>query len=88
MMNKVGTRLGALALALVLCSQMLLPALAAEGDTVFIASTQELVRLAEHCVSDAWSEGRTVVLTADLELNGSFTPIPVFRGTFDGNGQD
>lgn len=36
MMNKVGTRLGALALALVLCSQMLLPALAAEGDTVFI----------------------------------------------------
>ena len=86
MMNKVGTRLGALALALVLCSQMLLPALAAEGDTVFIASTQELVRLAEHCVSDAWSEGRTVVLTADLELNGSFTPIPVFRGTFDGNG--
>lgn len=85
-MNKCMKRLGALALAAVLCGQSVLPALAAEGDTVTVSTAQELLRLAEHCVSDAWSEGRTVVLAADLELDGSFAPIPVFRGTFDGNG--
>lgn len=77
---------GALLLALVLCGQTVLPALAAGADTVCISNPQELLRLAEHCVSDAWSEERTVVLTADLELTGAFAPIPVFRGTFDGNG--
>lgn len=85
-MNSNKMRLGALILALALCGQTFLPALAAGEDTVTISSAQELFQLAERCVSDAWSEGRTVALTADLELDGAFSPIPVFRGTFDGNG--
>ena len=80
-------RAGALLLAAVLWGQMLLPALAAEGNTIYISNVRELIRLSEQCVSDTWSQGVTVVLTADLHLASSgFTPIPVFGGTFDGAG--
>ncbi len=64
-----------------------LRALAIEGDTVYIGSVSDLEYLAEKCVQDVWSQGVTVRLTTDLDLTGSdFACIPLFRGSFDGQG--
>lgn len=81
-------RLGALALALLLCVGTL-PASAAgeEGETITISSPHDLVTLAENCALDDWSRGKTVVLTADVDLGAvPFRPIPIFGGRFLGNG--
>ncbi len=52
---------------------------------IHIRSTEELAELSRRCVLDTWSQGVTVLLEKDLSLSSSdFTPIPVFRGTFDG----
>ena len=84
---KTSKRICAAALALLLCLGLLpSPALGA-GDTVEIATPHDLVELAGKCALDTWSEGKTVVLTADLDLTAvPFSPIPSFRGTFEGNG--
>lgn len=59
----------------------------ADGDTVTIASVEDLEKLAKNCRLDTWSQGKTVVLAEDLDLTGSdFTSIPTFGGTFDGGG--
>ena len=59
----------------------------AENDTITIASVEDLEALAKNCKLDTWSQGKTVVLTADLDLTDSdFTSIPTFGGTFDGGG--
>ncbi len=65
------------------------PALAksVSPQTVYIASADDLLALAKNCSLDSWSHGRTVVLTADIDLKAkNFTPIPIFGGTFDGRG--
>lgn len=90
-MCRFAKRLAALVLsALILFAAVpagALRALAIEGDTVYIGSVSDLEYLAEKCVQDVWSEGVTVYLTADLDLTGSdFTCIPLFSGTFDGQG--
>lgn len=85
-MKKYSIRAGALLLALAVCAS-LLPAASAEARTVAVSDARELMALAEHCRMDGWSEGLIVELTADIDLLGTgFTPIPVFRGTFRGNG--
>ncbi len=65
-------------------------ALAAEPEsteTIKITSADDLLELAVQCTSDAWSEGKTIVLTRDISLSGhDFTPIPLLAGTFDGRG--
>lgn len=59
----------------------------AEGDTITIHDASGLLKLAQSCTSDTWSQGVTVVLAADISLAGTgFPTIPVFRGTFDGAG--
>ena len=63
----------------------LLPARAAE-EVFSIATPQDLARFAQLCTKDTWSQGVTAELTADLEVDGGFTPIPIFQGTFHGNG--
>ena len=63
------------------------PALAADADTVKITSAEDLMELSALCTSDAWSEGKTIVLTRDINLTGcDFSPIPLLSGTFDGKG--
>ncbi len=58
-----------------------------ESGTVYIRTAEDLRSLAEQAVLDTWSAGRTVVLLADIDLQGeTFTPIPLFAGTFDGRG--
>lgn len=79
-------RFAALLLAGLLLSGQVLPALAAAPDLV-IDSREDFLTFAQNCTSDAWSQGLTVSLTADIDLSGSgFTAIPIFQGTFHGNG--
>lgn len=83
-------RTAALALAVwMLLSLTLTAAQAARTDeaTVTIANERDFLNFAKHCVLDTWSQGKTVILTADLNLDGTeFTPIPTFGGTFQGQG--
>lgn len=83
-------------LSVLLCVLLLLPcftigALAAEDDTetVRISTAGELMELAANCVSDTWSQGKTILLENDINLTGlDFTPIPLLSGTFDGQGHN
>ena len=62
-------------------------ALAADPDTVEISSAEDLAELSALCTSDAWSEGKTIVLARNISLTGcDFSPIPLLAGTFDGRG--
>lgn len=63
------------------------PVVYADGENITVASVEKLEELAKNCKLDTWSQGKTVTLTADLDLTGSdFTSIPTFGGTFDGGG--
>ena len=88
-------RLWAALLALCLVLALTLPVFAegessadiTEKETYHIGTMDELLQLADHCRLDSWSENRTVMLDADLELTGSgFSGIPSFSGVFLGQG--
>lgn len=52
-----------------------------------ISSAEEFLAFAGNCHSDKWSRGKNVTLAEDIDLTGAeFEMIPVFAGTFDGNG--
>lgn len=90
-MNRFAKRLTALLLSVLILFAAVpagaLHALAVDGDTMYIGSVSDLEYLAEKCVQDVWSQGLTVLLTDDLDLTGSsFAGIPLFSGTFDGQG--
>ena len=54
-------------------------------ETVHIATAEDFLQLAENCRLDSWSQGRTVVLDADLDVSGTeFAGIPTFGGVFQG----
>lgn len=58
-----------------------------DSKTITISSLKEFLRFAQFLNSDADSEGKSWVLTTDIDLAGTdFSMIPVFAGTFDGNG--
>lgn len=79
-------RIGALLLAACLTAG-LVPAFAADGDTVRIRTAEQLAALSRDCTLDTWSQGKTVVLEADIDLTGTdFEPIPTFGGVFEGGG--
>ena len=87
--NRRFERVLCLLLALLLPSGLLpaASAKAADEDTLSIGTVQELLDFSKSCSLDTWSQGKTVVLTADLSLEGvDFSPIPTFGGVFDGNG--
>ena len=86
--NKRFSRLLALALSLVLGLSLSLPALAAgEDDIIYIHTAKDLCAFSDSCAYDAWSRGKTVLLTADISLRGvDFEPIASFSGTFNGGG--
>ena len=46
-----------------------IPASAA-GETITIATEEDLIALSENCRLDSWSRGKTVELTVDLDLRG------------------
>ncbi len=53
---------------------------------IVIRTGKELEQLAENCMLDTWSQGKRVLLKADIDLKGEFIQIPSFGGGFDGNG--
>ena len=56
-------------------------------DAVYLSSPEDILNLAENCISDAWSRDRVFVLKNDIDLSGTeFTSIPTFGGTFLGQG--
>ena len=62
------------------------------GDTVEIANVAQLIAFAQSVNAGNTYAGKTVVLTADIDLNNvDWTPIGnwdnAFEGTFDGNGK-
>lgn len=83
---KCKKRIGALLLAAALTAG-LFPASAADAGTVEIATPAQLSAFARDCSLDTWSQGKTVVLTADIDLTSAdFSPIPTFGGVFEGGG--
>ena len=84
--HAIPARLTAILLAALLALTAAAPALAAEANVIHIRTAGDLTRLAEQCALDTWSQGKTVVLEADLTLGADFAPIPTFGGTFDGGG--
>ncbi len=59
----------------------------AEENELVIRTVEEFLEFGKACTSESYSQGKTVRLEADLDLTGSgFEPVPVFCGTFDGNG--
>lgn len=59
----------------------------AEGQIVEISTAEELNEFGKKCQSAVYSQNMTAVLTADIDLSQiEFSPIPVFSGTFNGNG--
>lgn len=89
-MTKRNHRLPALLLALCLMVSLTVPVFCsaqAEGDVVVISNEAQFRAFAQNCALDTWSQGKTVRLTADLNLAGEeSTPIPTFGGTFLGQG--
>ena len=73
-------------LALLLLISLCPAALAAEKGALSIGTLEELADFADRCASDAYSKDLTVVLTADIDAAGTEMAIPVFSGTFDGQG--
>lgn len=53
---------------------------------LIISDAEGLIQFAKDCRLDSFSKGLYVTLSTDISLSGEFTPIPVFGGTFDGNG--
>lgn len=59
----------------------------AETEVLVIRTAEDLEALSRKCSSEDYSLGKTVRLEADIQLSGrDFQPIPVFAGTFEGNG--
>lgn len=79
-------RLWALLTCLALLTSLTLPA-AAEDEVFSISSAEDWEEFVRLSTRDVWSQGMTVELNADLDLSGSgSTPVPIFQGTFHGNG--
>ncbi len=74
-------------LCMVLILSAAVPALAEETADVVISNAEEFLAFAESCRLDSYSQGLTVSLKADIDLSGAdFNGIPIFCGTFLGNG--
>lgn len=86
-MNTWKTRAASLLLALCLLAGTALAAAPGAEAAITISSAGQLEAFAKNCSLDTWSQGKTVRLAADLDLEGrDFTPIPTFGGIFLGEG--
>lgn len=64
----------------------LCPAAFAVEECTTIGTLKELKDFAKRCTSDSYSKGSSVVLTADIDADGAAVSVPVFLGSFDGQG--
>ncbi len=83
--NKLPARILSGALILVLMVSLCPTVFAAEGS-VTIGTLKELKDFSKQCASDSYSKGLSAVLTADIDADGAAISIPVFLGSFDGQG--
>ena len=73
----------------VLLAVMILPIISviADNSYIVIRTAEDYAALVSKCKNDAWSQGKTVSLEADIDLSyDEFKPIPTFGGYFRGNG--
>ncbi len=64
---------------------------AASSAVIEIGSAEEWTAFAASCSSEDATRGKRVVLTANIDLSGqpdTAAPVPVFCGTFEGNGHE
>lgn len=89
-MKPFANRMLAALLSLCMAAALAAPAVRAEETgpaAITISDLDGWEALAKDCRLDSWSRGRTVQLTADIDLTGSdFAAIPTFGGTLQGNG--
>ena len=84
-MKRIHNRLAILLIFALLLS--LAAPVGAAGSRITIRTPEDLVELSRRCSLDSWSRGKTVVLSADLDLSDvEFSSIPTYGGTFDGQG--
>lgn len=56
-------------------------------DAITISSAEDLLSLAQSCIDDDWSVGKTIALCNDIDMTGvDFKGIPSFGGIFLGQG--
>jgi len=56
-------------------------------DAVSLSTPEDILNLAENCISDAWSRDKVFVLKNDIDLGGvEFEGIPTFGGVLLGQG--
>lgn len=85
MRNGFKRGIAVLAAAVLLCGSVPVDIYAA--NTVTISTKKDFFRFAKNCTLDSWSVGKTVVLAEDIDLErATFSSIPIFSGTFEGNG--
>ncbi len=74
------------------CMPQLMPRVSAAGELTEISTQEQLAQLASEVNNGTTYEGKTIKLTANITLSGSWTPIGVyseskpFKGTFNGQG--
>lgn len=57
------------------------------AEYIYINTPEEFLNFAQKCYLDSWSAGKIIVLEQDIDLTGlPLDMIPVFAGTFDGQG--
>ena len=80
-------RILACILTVLMLTALIVPTVFADDRTVHIANADDLKKLAKKCQLDTYSQGLTVILDNDIDLQGeALTPIPIFRGSFEGGG--
>lgn len=71
-------------------TSLLVPACFAVDDGmvqyVSIRNESDLFVLKDKCRLDSWSKNTVVSLENDISISKPFDPIPIFSGTFEGNG--
>lgn len=56
-------------------------------DAIYLSTADDILALAENCIDNDWSIGKTIVLANDIDMSGvEFKGIPTFGGTFYGQG--
>lgn len=87
MKKKIYNILALIVSAATLFSSFTAAAVPGETKIITIRNEKDLISLAKKCKTDTWSKDKTVELSDDIDLSGSkFESIPIFSGTFKGNG--
>ena len=81
-------RMISMALCLMLLMGIALPVFAEETTVqLSLSNAEEFLAFAENCRLDSYSQNLTVILENDIDLSGvAFEAVPIFSGSFDGNG--